>query len=151
MPTYEIPLLYRVMTQPELKSALKRSAQYIFATGGFIRKIDSLGKLKTPYKISSNGQVHREAHYFIWYCDVPPRSLPLLNDEHSRDIDIIRSRYYTPTKPSTEECTFHEEMLPPPYRPSVIQMLELGKMEKARKEKRKFKFNTGLDYYPFQT
>ena len=41
-------------------STLKRTAEAIFSKGGFIRKIDNLGKQQTPYRMSANNQVHKE-------------------------------------------------------------------------------------------
>lgn len=67
-------------------------------------------------------------------------------DEYGRDIDVIRRRIYKKTIQEPYECTLDEEMKPPPYRKDVQDLIE-----QARKlDKPKFKYNTGLDYYPFQ-
>lgn len=50
MPTYELTLLLKTMPRQELGSVLKRTANYIFDQGGFIRKINNLGKLKICVK-----------------------------------------------------------------------------------------------------
>lgn len=47
--------------QPELVGTLKRTAEAIFDKGGFIRKIDNLGKQAIPYKIRANNQTHKDA------------------------------------------------------------------------------------------
>ena len=148
MPTYEMPLLLRVMKKSECKEALKRVANSIFETGGFIRKIENLGEKELPCKASSHGKVHKHASHFLFYFDVPPSSLADLSDECRRDMDIIRSHIYTKNELLKEkECTLQEELLPPAYRPSVMNLLEEAK--KQRSEKYKFKYNSGLDYYPF--
>lgn len=148
MPTYEMPLLLRVMKKSECAEALKRVANSIFQTGGFIRKIENLGEKELPCKASSHGKVHKHASHFLFYFDVPPSSLVDLSDECRRDMDIIRAQIFTQHQsPKEEACTLEEELLPPAYRPSVIKLLEEAK--KHRSEKYKFKYNSGLDYYPF--
>lgn len=67
-------------------------------------------------------------------------------EEFGRDIDIVRRRIYKIEEPEEFQCTLHEEMLPPAYRKDVQEMIDIAK----RKQKRKFKYNSGLDYYPFQ-
>ncbi|XP_073993583.1 mitochondrial ribosomal protein S6 [Rhodnius prolixus] len=148
MITYELALLLRVMPKPELKTVLKRTAASIFDKGGIIRKIDSLGTQRIPYKTSSHGAAHREASYFVFSFTVPPTKVDLLTEEYSRDIDIIRNRIYKANKEQSFSCTLEEEMKPPPYRQEVIQMIEEGKKKQAKLPK--FKYNTGLSYYPFQ-
>lgn len=148
MPTYEMPILLRVMKRPDHVATLKRVATTIFSTGGFIRKIENLGVKELPVKASAHGHVHKMASHFLFYFDVPPLSIANLFDECTRDIDIIRTRIYKKDDPTFVPCTLHEEMLPPPYRKEVQQLLELSK----RKEKRKNPWinNTGFEHYPFQ-
>ncbi|GLG98470.1 hypothetical protein R5R35_014454 [Gryllus longicercus] len=146
MITYEMPLLLRLMTRPELVSTLKRTAGIIFDQGGIIRRLDSLGTKDLPYRISSHGAVHRRASQFIIEFVVPPSSIKILKDEFERDIDVVRSRIYKVEELTPVECTLHEEILPPAYRKDVQEMVELAK----KKFKPKFKNNTGLSYYPFQ-
>ncbi|XP_008213719.1 probable 28S ribosomal protein S6, mitochondrial [Nasonia vitripennis] len=152
MPAYEMPLLLKIMTRPELVVTLKRTAESIFKKGGFIRKIDNLGKLATPYRMSANNETHKEANYFIIHFDLPPSKLATLNEECQRDIDIVKCKIYNKNEDKKIECTLHEELLPPAYRPQVQKMLAIGAKQQAKKDKlkHKFKFNTGLDYYPFQ-
>ncbi|XP_012250931.2 probable 28S ribosomal protein S6, mitochondrial [Athalia rosae] len=146
MPTYELTVLLRTMTRPEITSTLKRTADSIFSSGGVIRKIDSLGLLKTPYKISSHGAVHREANYFLIYFDASPSSILNLGEGFSRDIDIVRQRIYKQITEDPKPCTLSEEVKPPAYRLEVQKMMEIAKAQ----QKKKFEYNTGLDYYPFQ-
>ncbi|XP_011876746.1 PREDICTED: probable 28S ribosomal protein S6, mitochondrial [Vollenhovia emeryi] len=147
MPTYEMPLLLRIMKKPELVATLKRTAQTILGTGGFIRKIENCGVKPLPCKTSIHGHVHREANHFFIYFDVPPKELGTIMDQCNRDIDIVRLKIYKQNSPVKKECTFHEEMLPPPYRPSVQKLMEVAK--KRQHNRRAFKPNSGLDYYPF--
>ncbi|XP_076245319.1 mitochondrial ribosomal protein S6 [Calliopsis andreniformis] len=150
MPTYEMPILLRVMKKSQTAEVLKRVANGIFGTGGFIRKIENWGEKQLPVKTSSHGQVHREASHFMFCFDVPPVSLKELQDEYLRDIDIIRVRIYKQNLPTTQrECTLEEELLPPPFRPSVLNIIKQAEKQKLRRDKSKFKYNSGLDYYPF--
>ncbi|CAG9857605.1 unnamed protein product [Phyllotreta striolata] len=143
---YELIVLFRVMPKPELTTAIKRTANAIFDRGGLIRKLENLGTRETPYKISSNGMPHRQASYFLYECNIPPSKIGDIINEYSRDVDIIKKDIYKKTIPEQFECTLHEEMQPPPYRKDVQEIMALAR----RKEKRKFKANTGMDYYPFQ-
>ncbi|CAG9770604.1 unnamed protein product [Ceutorhynchus assimilis] len=146
MITYELMLLLRIMPKPEVKQVLQRTADQIFGKGGFIRKIENLGTRDMPYKTSSHGMVHKQASYFLYEFNVPPSSLADLLDEYARDVDVIRRRIYKKREPEPFECTLQEEILPPPYRKDVQDMIADAK----KHDKPKFQSNTGLDYYPFQ-
>ncbi|XP_057321232.1 probable 28S ribosomal protein S6, mitochondrial [Microplitis mediator] len=149
MPTYEMPLLLRVMNKAETFNALKRVSNAIFNRDGIIRKIDNLGHKPTPFKMSSHNLVHREASYYIIHFDIPPRKIDDLIEECGRDIDIIRNRIFKKPDDEPEPCTWHEEMLPPPYRPEVQKLLDIASKTKVGYTY-EFKYNSGLDYYPFQ-
>lgn len=99
-----------------------------------------------PYKTSANGVVYNKASYFLCEFNAPPSHIAFLLDEYGRDVDLIRSRIYKKNTPEQIECTLHEEMLPPPYRKDVQAMIA----EARKHDKPKFKFNIGMDYYPFQ-
>ncbi|XP_046433162.1 probable 28S ribosomal protein S6, mitochondrial [Neodiprion virginianus] len=146
MPTYELAMLLRVMPKTDIVSTLKRTANTIFSTGGIIRKIDSLGFKKMPFKTSAHSLVHREANYFIIYFDAPPSKIFDLDEAFGRDVDVVRRRIYKQDSEPPEPCTLADEIKPPPYRSEVQKMLEMAK--KAKKPQ--FSYNTGLDYYPFQ-
>ncbi|CAB0043119.1 unnamed protein product [Trichogramma brassicae] len=150
MPTYEMPLLLRTMSRPEVVNTLKRAAESIFDKGGFIRQIDNLGLKPLPYRMSANSRIHHEANHFVLHFDAPPTKIVNIQEERLRDVDVVRCKIYNKIVPEEMQCTFHEENLPPAYRPTVQKMVAIGEKAKAKKEKRKFKFNTGLDYYPFQ-
>ncbi|CAH1099917.1 unnamed protein product [Psylliodes chrysocephalus] len=143
---YEILFLFRVMPKPELTSALKRAANTIFQKGGIIRKLEHLGTRDMPYKISVHGVPYRSASYFLYECNIPPAKIEDILDEYNRDVDVIRRRIFKKNVPETFECTLHEECLPPPYRKDVQELIQQAR----RSDKPKFKYNTGLDYYPFQ-
>ncbi|GAB0100442.1 Probable 28S ribosomal protein S6, mitochondrial [Sergentomyia squamirostris] len=149
MPVYELYLLLRQMPRPEIVSGVKRMAEIILDRGGVIRSINSLGTRELPYKISSQGLVHRTGTYFTLEFSVPPKNLEDIDEEYSRDVDIVRRRIYKIEDeinvPKHEPCTLHEELLPPVYRKDVQEMLAIA----ARKKNPKFKYNSGLDYYPF--
>lgn len=147
MPTYEMPLILRIMKKPELAVTLKRTAEVIFNTGGFIRRIENWGVKSLPCKITAHGHSHREANHFFICFDASPKLIEKITDEGNRDIDIVRLKIFKQVEPKNKECTFHEEMLPAAYRPSVIKLMQIAK--KQQSDKHKFKFNTGLDYYPF--
>jgi len=96
-------------------------------------------------------------------------------DEYQRDVDIVRLKIYKQNKDSKKECTFEEEMLPPPYRYDLwfsmiynllynvlikiflsLSLFVLYRrhvqqlMKKANKNNTtKFKYNSGQNYYPF--
>ncbi|XP_055843017.1 probable 28S ribosomal protein S6, mitochondrial [Episyrphus balteatus] len=146
MPTYELSLVLRQMSRPEIVSVLKRTAECIFDKGGIIRKLENLGSRALPHKISEHGLVHREGNYFAIQFDTAPTKIVDLNEEYGRDIDIIRRHIFKLEEPKAVECTLHEELQPPAYRKDVQKMIEIAK----RKQKKKYDYNSGLDYYPFQ-
>lgn len=149
MPTYELAMMVRAMPKPELKTTLKRISHAIFNTGGIIRNIENLGFRAMPYKTSAHGLVHREANYFIFKIDSATKSVADLKEEYSRDVDIIRQRVYKVQENSEHTCTLEEELKPPAYREDVQKMIEIGKTQ-VNRFTYKFKYNSGLDYYPFQ-
>lgn len=149
MPTYELTLLLRVMPKTELKSTLKRVSSAIFDRGGIIRNIENLGFRPIPYKTSAHNLVHREANYFMFKIDTATQTVADLNEEYSRDVDIIRQRVFKVKEESEHSCTLETELLPPAYRKEVQKMVTIGKTQ-VNRFTYKFKYNSGLDYYPFQ-
>lgn len=127
-------------------SALKRTAGLIFDRAGIIRKLENLGSRALPYKVSEHGLAHREGSYFAITFVSAPTKIADLHEEFSREIDIIRGNIFKIEEPEPIECSFHEETQPPAYRKDVQEMVAIAK----RKQKPKFKYNSGLDYYPFQ-
>ncbi|XP_023948891.1 probable 28S ribosomal protein S6, mitochondrial [Bicyclus anynana] len=149
MPTYELALMLRTMPKPELKTTLTRISHAIFNSGGIIRNIENLGFRAMPYKTSSHSVVHREANYFVFKIDTATQAVADLKEEYSRDVDIIRQRVYKVQEKADHKCTLEEELLPAAYREDVQKMIELGKTQ-VNRFTYKFKYNSGLDYYPFQ-
>ncbi|KAL5291252.1 hypothetical protein ACFFRR_010575 [Megaselia abdita] len=146
MPTYELAFIVRKMSRPEVVSTLKRTSEAIWKKGGFIRKLDNLGSRALPHKISEHGLVHREGQYFNIQFDAPPANIKDLSDEFGLDIDIIRKNFFKMEEPPKFECTLQEEMLPPAYRKEVKDMIKIAQ----KKQKKKYQYNSGFDYYPFQ-
>lgn len=77
---------------------------------------------------------------------IPPAKIEDFMEETGRDIDIIRNNLFRVQVPEDVPCTLEDELQPPPYRKSVQDLVEQAKTL----DKPKFKYNTGLDYYPFQ-
>ncbi|KAG8272998.1 28S ribosomal protein S6, mitochondrial [Homalodisca vitripennis] len=100
----------------DTSTILKRAANAIFEHGGIIRKIENLGSRPTPFKISSHGQVHKEASYFVYTFDFPPAKLSVLNEVLARDVDVIRKRIFRVTPEEPVDCMLEEEIKPAPYR-----------------------------------
>ncbi|CAH0397471.1 unnamed protein product [Chilo suppressalis] len=149
MPAYEFAIMIRAMPKTELKVCLQRISHAIFDRGGIIRNIDNLGFNSMPYKTSAHGLVHREANYFVFKVDTASQAVSDLKEEYSRDVDIIRQRVFKVPTENQDACTLQEEILPPAYRKDVQKMIEIGKTQ-VNRFTYKFKYNSGLDYYPFQ-
>lgn len=149
MPTYELAVMLRAMPKPELKTTLKRISHAIFDRGGIIRNIDNLGFRPMPYKTAAHGITHREANYFVFKIDTATKAVMDLKEEYSRDVDVIRQRVFKTQECCDNNCTLEEELLPPAYREDVQKMIEMGKTQ-VNRFTYKFKYNSGLDYYPFQ-
>lgn len=107
-----------------------------------------MGERELPYRISSKGLVHKQGHFITFEFDVPPQHLEDITEEYSRDIDIIRKRVFNIDAPKKEiKCTLHEESLAPAYRKDVQELLSIAERKRPKK---RFQYNSGLDYYPFQ-
>lgn len=109
--------MFLFIFQPTLAQCLKRTANKIFESGGFIRRIDNLGTTNTPWKISSHDAIFKQASYFIVEFDAPSSALDPFKNYLSRDIDVIkRTIYRVPENIPQPPCTLHEELKPPAYR-----------------------------------
>lgn len=118
----------------------------IFERGGFIRKIDYLGFVQLPYKISKDQKPYREAEQIILKFDVSEQLRVDLQEETNMDVDVIRCKIIPLIQPKEYECTFEEEMKPVSYRPDVQKLLKL-----QEKSKKKYWLpQMGIEYYPFQ-
>ncbi|KAH8378928.1 hypothetical protein KR009_002133 [Drosophila setifemur] len=137
---------FHIPLQAELISVIKRTAESILDKGGIIRKLENLGTRALPHKVSEHGVVHRESTHFTIAFDSAPTKIADMKEEFGRDIDIVRRYVFKAQEPEQQACTLHEEMLPPAYRKDVQELVEAAK----RKQKNKYNYNSGLDYYPFQ-
>ncbi|EDW78950.1 small ribosomal subunit protein bS6m [Drosophila tropicalis] len=146
MPTYELALVFRQLPRTELISVIKRTAEAILDKGGIIRKLENLGTRALPHKLSEHGVVHRTGTHFTIAFDSAPTQISDLKEEFGRDIDIVRRYVFKVEEPLDHKCTLHEELLPPAYRKDVQELIDIAK----RKQKPKYNYNSGLDYYPFQ-
>jgi len=148
MPTYELTLIMRKMTRPLLVESLKRAGQHIYDSGGFIRKVESLGERRLPNIKHSKGMRHTEGTYFLMECDLKTKSITGIKDEFLRDKDIVQQSILAVTD---EQCTcpqtYNDELLPPAERPSVQELIRVGR--RPPRFRKIFKDKTGLDYYPF--
>jgi small subunit ribosomal protein S6 len=148
MPGYELAVIYRMMAKPELSSVIRRSAEAIIDRGGVVTKFENLGFRTLPHKMTSHDHLHWKGSYMLIHYSGSPRYVNELIDFYKRDIDIIKAfiyradRFVYPT-----ECTLHEEILPVPYRPEIIKLLEQSKENKARKDWNKYEL--GVPYNPF--
>ncbi|EDW50474.1 probable 28S ribosomal protein S6, mitochondrial [Drosophila sechellia] len=146
MPSYELALVLRQLPRPELISVIRRTAESILDKGGIIRKLENLGSRALPHKVSEHGVVHREGTHFTIAFDTAPMKIADLKEEFGRDIDIIRRYIFKVEESEKKPCTLHEEMLPPAYRKDVQEIIAAAQ----KKQKKKFNYNSCLDYYPFQ-
>lgn len=129
-------------------ASIKRTAEVIFSKGGLLRSLNNMGQRELPYRISSKGLVHKQGHFITFEFDVPPQHMEEITEEYSRDIDIIRKRVFNiDPKEEKIQCTLHEESLPPSYRKDVQELLSIAERKRPKK---RFQYNSGLDYYPFQ-
>lgn len=90
--------------------------------------------------------VHKTGHSFIIKLDVAPKHIYEIQEEYSRDVDIVRRYFFKMEEPEKVECTLNEELQAPAYRREVIKMMRIAR--KGQKEK--YPHNSGLNYYPFQ-
>nr|CAG4636661.1 EOG090X0IQO [Eubosmina coregoni] len=147
MPSYELSLVLRILSKPELISTLKKTGENIVQHGGILRQFISMGTNPLPFKMKAHNVWHREGTYFVMKFDAPSSSMETLQDELRRDIDLIRSNLFKNEKRDKFECTLEEELQPPAYREDVKKLIEEGKIV----NKPLYQQNSpGFDYYPFQ-
>jgi len=147
MPSYELAVILRKMTRPETATVLKRIATQIYDNNGLLFGIENLGQRKLPYRIRNHGMWNTEGSYFVMKFDSPTSSVSELQDEYTRDVDIVRMGFTRLQDLREFECTLEEELQPPAYRKDVQELLQKGK----KKEMKKWEFKTGLSYNPFTT
>nr|CAG4648388.1 EOG090X0IQO [Moina brachiata] len=147
MPFYELSMILRPLSKPELVSSLKRTAETIVEHGGILRRFTSIGSNPLPFKMKAHNVWHREGIYFLMQFDAPTPALEVVRDELRRDIDLIRSQVIKLEEQKKFECTLEEEQKPPAYRRSVQKLIEEGR----KTVRPMYKQNSpGFNYYPFQ-
>jgi len=148
MPSYEMTVILKKMAHPHTVSALKRVAEEIYISGGYIRKMQSLGTRTLPNIKIVKGVRHSEGTYVHMDFDVKTTDIPKLKDEYRRDREIIQHWFMSKTD-ETFKCaeTLDDEMKPPAERPSIQTMIEQGR--RPPRFKKIFDSKTGLGYYPF--
>ena len=150
MPTYEMTMVMRKLSHPALVSAVKRAAEEIYSSGGYIRKIESLGTRALPNKKRSKDLEHTEGTYMLMDIDVRTNDIPKIIDEYNRDKDIIQQFFKAKDKDEAQiTCpnTLDDERKPPAERPSIQKLVKEGR--KPHKFSKIFDSKTGLDYNPF--
>uniref|UniRef100_A0A023FTD1 Small ribosomal subunit protein bS6m n=1 Tax=Amblyomma parvum TaxID=251391 RepID=A0A023FTD1_AMBPA len=138
MPAYEMTMILRTLTKPEIASALKRTGEYLLKNGAILRYIQNLGTKELPLKMSRHGHRNWHGSYFLYRFDGPPDLATSVRGEIKRDVDVIRATTIILDPPKTINCTLEEEMQPPAYRPSVKALMAQSKM----KEKQTFEKHT---------
>merc|ERR1712212_1199547 len=149
MPLYEMSVIVKNLPKGALVQTVKRVAESILDQGGYVRQIQSLGTRNLPYKMKSHGRVHNKGSYFLLHFDASPTSISDLRDSCMRDVDLVRPVIFKVEAPATIKCTLDEEVKPPAYRSEVQKMIEEADSKLPVNIRKKFKMNTGLDYYPF--
>ena len=148
MPTYEMTVIMRKMSHPSLVSAVKKVAEEIYTSGGYIRKIQSLGTRPLPNVKYSKEQKHTEGTYMLMDIDVRTQDLSKIIDEYNRDKDIIQQFFMARTEETFEcENTLDLERKKPSERPSIQQLVHEGR--RPPRFSKIWNPKTGLDYYPF--
>ncbi|XP_064093631.1 small ribosomal subunit protein bS6m-like isoform X2 [Macrobrachium nipponense] len=149
MPLYELSMIVRSMPKAGLIKTVQRISENILDQGGYLRKIENLGNRELPYRMSAHGRMHTKGSYFLIHFDAPPATIDPICDNCNRDIDLVRRFLQKVEEPPTFQCTRHEEIKPPAYRAEVQKMIAEASSRVPIHQRKKFKFNTGLDYYPF--
>lgn len=126
---YDLVLVLRKMSQPNLVACMKRVANHLWDNNGVLRKIEFLGLQDLPVKVRSSvpGKPFKVGNYFIYHVEIGPQKLKRLRDTFKLDVDIVREQFYMKEEnkvPEDYECTLNEELLPPSLRPSVKPLLE---------------------------
>ena len=149
MPNYQMTVIVRKLAQPATVAAVRRVAEEVYTSGGYIRKIQSLGTRKLPNIKNSKGMMHTEGTYMLLDIDVKANDLSKMNDEYIRDKDIIQQFFIAKDKDPEFKCmeTLDDERKPPAERPSVQALIEQGR--RPPRFKKIFDDKTGLEFYPF--
>uniref|UniRef100_A0A224YQZ6 Small ribosomal subunit protein bS6m n=1 Tax=Rhipicephalus zambeziensis TaxID=60191 RepID=A0A224YQZ6_9ACAR len=132
MPAYEMTMILRKMSKPEIASALKRMGEYVLKNGAVLRYIQNLGTKELPLKMSRHGRTNWHGSYFLFRFDASPELTVAMRGEVKRDVDIIRATFISLSPPKTITCTLEEEMQPPAYRASVQALMAQSQVKRKQ-------------------
>ncbi|KAL7647111.1 UNVERIFIED_CONTAM: hypothetical protein RMT77_002369 [Armadillidium vulgare] len=149
MVAYELSLLVKAASKPNLVNIVKRTSEMIMDNKGYIEKIEFLGTKPLPLKIDAHGRTHNRASYFLIHYHTSYENFNKIQDNCKRDIDIIRPVIYPKPIPSEITCTLHEEIKPPAYRADVALMIKEGEERLPFTVKLKRKRDAALKNYLF--
>lgn len=134
MPSYELNFIVKRLPRIALVDALKRIGEQVLDAGCTLRKIEFLGHKRTPYSLPNPHQPrtarYKEGSYFIFHMEMPAAISGGLKNDLKLDYDIIKVKMIEKWSPKIDpsyQCTLHEEMLPPPERPSIQTLFKIGK------------------------
>lgn len=153
MPLYEASLIFRTLTKPDCKVVLKRAAETIINEGAILRTLESLGLARPlPYAMTKDGKRYKHGSFFMCKYHAHPDLVGELKEIYERDIDVIHC-YIARVVEQLEaiECTLHQELLSPAYRPEVQKMIVEDRQKRVKIIRgRNKRFNMNVDIYPFQ-
>jgi len=134
MVCYEINLILRRMTRGDTIAAMKRHGALILERRGILRKIEYMGTKNLPYTFEDPKDKDAPritmGSYFILHAEVPPLHRHEVREGLQVDDSTVRVVFMEkdrPKIPSDYVCTLEEELLPPALRPSVQQLIEMGR------------------------
>ena len=128
--------------------AVRRLSEGIIDNGGYVRKLEFVGNRALPQRTKKNdsGEWHYRGNYFVLRVDIPVPAVPKIVDMAKRDNHIIRDDYVKVKPLQDAVCTLEEEMKPPSERPSVQDMIDVGRAKPRYRTI--YKPNTGLGFDP---
>ncbi|CAM9239589.1 unnamed protein product [Lampetra fluviatilis] len=106
MPGYELSLIVRAASREEVRQAVRRAVLSLLGRGAVVRDLSGLGTRKLPYSVRRHDETHTTGCYFLVAFDSSSTSLIPLQEELSRDVDLIRSTVLRsrPRDPATPSC-----------------------------------------------
>lgn len=113
MVNYEIALILRsVAKRSDAVASLKRICTSIIQDhGAIIKKIESLGETKLPYKISAHKERFQIGRHVILDVEAPPTSAQPLRLKLSSDHDILRATILKLTHKLNDPNTTTEQIV----------------------------------------
>uniref|UniRef100_A0AAJ7SKP8 Small ribosomal subunit protein bS6m n=1 Tax=Petromyzon marinus TaxID=7757 RepID=A0AAJ7SKP8_PETMA len=90
----------------EVSQVVRRVVLGLLGRGALVRDLSGLGTRKLPYSVRRHDQVHTTGCYFMVAFESSSTSLIPLQEELSRDVDLIRSTVLRsrPRDPVTSSC-----------------------------------------------